>query len=330
MNVLRNALVALVLLLPSASFAIPSHGPLVHTFSIVARDSVTGDLGVAVQSHYFAVGPIVPWAEPGVGAIATQSLVEVAYGPRGLDLMRRGISAPAALDSLVAADPASGGRQVAMIDTKGRVAAYSGPRCIPDAGHVVGEQFSVQANLMANDRVWPAMARAYRTSPGDLPERMLRALEAAQAEGGDIRGQQSAAIVVVRGTASDRPWADRILDLRVEDSERPIEELRRLVTLWRAYRWVDRGDSAVSANDAKTAAIAYSEAGRLAPDNMEIVFWQAVGLVGVGRDDEALPLFKRVFAREKQWIELVPRLTGKVGILPDDKARLDRILGQAP
>jgi uncharacterized Ntn-hydrolase superfamily protein len=320
-----------------AAFAAPARPlharePLAHTFSIVARDSVTGDLGVAVQSHYFAVGPIVPWAEPGVGAVATQSLVEVAYGPRGLALMKNGLSAPAALDALVAADPANGGRQVAMIDTQGRVAAYTGERCIPYAGQVVGagEQFSVQANLMANATIWPAMAQAYRTASGDLPERLLKALEAGQAAGGDVRGQQSAAIVVVRGKASDRPWADRILDLRVEDDAHPIEELRRLVTLWRAYRWVDRGDSAVSANDAATAALAYGEAGRLAPDNMEIVFWQAVGLVGVGRDDEALPLFKRVFARERRWVELVPNLGGKVGILPDDKARIDRVLAQAP
>src|SRR5262245_16906906 len=170
------------------------------TFSIVARDSVTGSLGVAVQSHYFAVGPIVPWAEPGVGAIATQSLVEVAYGPRGLALLRQGVTAPAALDALVKSDPANGGRQVAMIDTKGRVAAYTGPRCIPDAGQIVGdgEQFSVQANLMANAKVWPAMAQAYRSAKSDLPERLLQALEAAQSVGGDIRGQQSAAIVVVR------------------------------------------------------------------------------------------------------------------------------------
>ena len=323
---MRTALAFLFLLAAAPAAAeIP-----VHTFSIVARDSVTGDLGVAVQSHYFAVGPIVPWAEPGVGAVATQSLVEVAYGPRGLALMKQGQPAPAALDALVKADATNGGRQVAMIDTKGRVAAYTGPRCIPDAGQIVGEQFSVQANLMANAKVWPAMAEAYRGAKGDLPERLLQALEAAQSVGGDIRGQQSAAIVVVRGTASDRPWADRILDLRVEDSEHPIEELRRLVTLWRAYRWVDRGDSAVSANDSKTASMAYGEAGRLAPDNMEIVFWQAVGLVGVNRDDEAMPIFKRVFAKESQWVELVPRLTGDVGILPNDKTRIDRILAQAP
>ncbi|MGH7725367.1 MAG: DUF1028 domain-containing protein [Candidatus Eiseniibacteriota bacterium] len=314
----------------AAPAAAPARDPIVHTFSIVARDSVTGDLGVAVQSHYFAVGPIVPWAEPGVGAVATQSLVEVAYGPRGLSLMRAGRSAPDALAELVAQDSGRAGRQVAMIDARGRVAAYSGPRCIPDAGHETGEQFSVQANLMANPRVWPEMASAYRKSRGDLPERLLSALEAGQAAGGDIRGQQSAAILVVRGTASERLWADRYLDLRVEDHPRPIDELRRLVTLWRAYRWVDRGDSAITANDAKTAAYAYGEAGRLAPENMEIVFWQAVGLVGVGRDEEALPLFKKVFARERQWIDLVPRLTGKVGILPDDPKRIAKILEQAP
>jgi uncharacterized Ntn-hydrolase superfamily protein len=300
----------------------------VHTFSIVARDSVTGDLGVAVQSHYFAVGPVVPWAEPGVGAVATQSLVEIAYGPRGLALMKAGKSAPDALAELVAADSGRGGRQVAMIDTRGRVAAYSGPKCIAAAGHEVGAQFSAQANLMANDRVWPAMARAYRASQGDLAEHLLAALEAAQKEGGDIRGQQSAAIVIVRGTASNRPWADRIMDLRVDDSPHPIEELRRLVTAWRAYRWVDRGDSCVTAGNLAAAKDAYAEGARLAPDNMEIVFWEAVGLFSVGQEDAALPLFRQVFQRERQWVELVPRLAGPVGLLPNDPAKLKKITDQ--
>ena len=306
-----------------------SAGSPVHTFSIVARDSVTGDLGVAVQSHYFTVGPIVAWAEPGVGAVATQSLVEVAYGPRGLAAMKAGKPAPEALADLVAADSGRGGRQVAMVDVRGRVGAYSGPKCIADAGHLVGEQFSVQANLMANERVWPAMARAYRSARGDLAERMLQALEAAQKEGGDIRGEQSAAMVIVRGTASDRPWADRILDLRVDDSAHPIEDLRRLVTAWRAYRWVDRGDSAVTAGNLEAARRAYAEGARLAPDNMEIVFWEAVGLFSVGQEDAALPLFRKVFQRERQWIELVPRLAGPVGLLPNDPAKLRRITDQA-
>jgi uncharacterized Ntn-hydrolase superfamily protein len=317
--------VAFVAFAPFAEAGMP-----VHTFSIVARDSVTGDIGVAVQSHYFAVGPVVPWAEPGVGAVATQSLVEVAYGPRGLALMKSGKSAPDALAELVAADSGRGGRQVAMIDTRGRVAAYSGPKCIPAAGDTVGEQFSAQANLMANGTVWPAMARAYRASGGDLAERLLAALEAAQNAGGDIRGQQSAAIVIVKGTASDRPWADRILDLRVDDHPKPIGELRRLVKLWRAYRWVDRGDSAVTANDFAAAERAYSEGARLAPDNMEIVFWQAVGLFSVGQEEAALPVFRKVFAREGQWVELVPRLSGPIGLLPNDPAKIARILAEAP
>jgi uncharacterized Ntn-hydrolase superfamily protein len=300
----------------------------VHTFSIVARDSVTGDLGVAVQSHYFAVGPVVPWAEPGVGAVATQSLVEIAYGPKGLALMKAGKSAPDALAELVAADSGRGGRQVAMIDTRGRIAAYSGPKCIAFAGHVVGEQFSAQANLMANDRVWPAMARAYRAARGDLAERLLEALEAAQAAGGDVRGQQSAAILIVKGTASERPWADRLMDLRVDDSPKPIAELRRLVTAWRAYRWVDRGDSAVTANDFAAAQRAYAEGARLAPDNMEIVFWEAVGLFSVGKEEAALPLFRQVFQREPRWAELVPRLAGPVGLLPNDPVKLKRITDQ--
>jgi uncharacterized Ntn-hydrolase superfamily protein len=321
--------VAAFALVAAAAVAAPARAEIpVHTFSIVARDSVTGDMGVAVQSHYFAVGPVVPWAEPGVGAVATQSLVEIAYGPRGLALMKSGTSAPDALAQLVAADSGRGGRQVAMIDTKGRVAAYSGPKCIADAGHVVGEQFSVQANLMANDRVWPAMARAYRAAHGDLAERMLQALEAAQAAGGDIRGQQSAAIVIVRGAASDRPWADKIMELRVEDSPKPIVELRRLVSEWRAYRWVDRGDSAVTANDFVTAQKAYAEGARLAPDNMELVFWEAVGLFTVGKEDEALPLFRKVFQRERRWVGLVPRLAGPVGLLPNDPVKLKRITDQ--
>jgi uncharacterized Ntn-hydrolase superfamily protein len=317
------ALAALALSSAPAFAEIP-----VHTFSIVARDSVTGDLGVAVQSHYFPVGPVVAWAEPGVGAVATQSRVEIAYGPRGLALMKAGTSAPDALAQLVAADSGNAGRQVAMVDIKGRVAAYTGPKAIRDAGHLVGEQFSVQANLMANDRVWPAMAKAYRAAKGDLAERMLQSLEAAQAAGGDIRGQQSAAILIVRGTASDRPWADRFMDLRVDDSPKPIEELRRLVTAWRAYRWVDRGDSAVTANDFKTAQVAYAEGARLAPDNMELVFWQAVGLFTVGKEEEALPLFHKVFQREPHWAELVPRLAGPIGLLPNDPAKLKRITDQ--
>ena len=190
----------------------------VHTFSIVARDPDTGELGVAVQSHYFSVGPTVAWAEAGVGAVATQSLVEVSYGPRGLELMRQGRSASDALPDLLAKDEQRDVRQVAMVDAKGSVAAWTGPKCIEYAGGETGEGFSVQANLMGSAQVWPAMARAYREAKGDLADRLIAAIEAGQKAGGDIRGQQSAAIVVVRGTSSGQPWKDRLFDLRVEDS----------------------------------------------------------------------------------------------------------------
>jgi uncharacterized Ntn-hydrolase superfamily protein len=299
------------------------------TFSIVARDSATGDIGVAVQSHYFAVGPIVPWAEPGVGAVATQSLVEVSYGPKGLQLMRDGRSAKQALQELLTQDQFRDVRQVAMIDTDGNVAVHTGAKCIPDAGDRAGAQYSVQANLMAKKAVWPAMAYAYETAKGDLAARLLAALDAGQRAGGDIRGQQSAAIVIVRGKRSARPWADRILDLRVEDHQRPIEELRRLVTLWRAYKHVDDGDALITEGKVEEAMSAYTSAARLAPANMEIVFWQATALWKLGREKEAAPLFRKVFAKERKWLDLIPRLV-PAGLLADDPAAIKRIQGFAP
>jgi uncharacterized Ntn-hydrolase superfamily protein len=299
------------------------------TFSIVARDSATGDIGVAVQSHYFSVGPIVPWAEPGIGAVATQSLVEVSYGPKGLELMRNGKGAEQALRELLTQDPHPEVRQVAMVDSRGEVAAHTGPKCIPDAGNKTGNGYSVQANLMASDRVWPAMARAYERSKGDLAERLLAALEAGQLAGGDIRGQQSAAIVIVKGKRSNRPWADRVLDLRVEDSPMPITELRRLVTLWRAYRNVDEGDALITEGKVEEAMRAYAEAARLAPGNDEIMFWEAVTLWKLGREKEASPLFRKVFARGRRWVELVPRLV-PAGLLADDQASIRRIQALAP
>jgi len=303
--------------------------PLAHTFSIVARDPETGQIGVAVQSHYFSVGPIVPWAEPGVGAVATQSLVEVSYGPKGLDLMRSGKSAKQALDELLAQDPNREVRQVAMIDARGDVAAHTGAKCIPYAGDHVGEQYSVQANLMANDTIWPAMARAYESTNGDLAERLLAALEAGQRAGGDIRGQQSAAIVIVGGKRSTKPWQDRVMDLRVEDSPHPITELRRLVRVWRAYRNVDQGDAYVTEGKIEEAMKAYAEGARLAPGNDEILFWQAATPWRLGREQEAAPLFRKVFARDRRWVALVPRLV-PADLLADDPAAIKRIQALAP
>ncbi|MDQ1728217.1 MAG: hypothetical protein QOD33_342 [Pyrinomonadaceae bacterium] len=300
----------------------------VHTFSIVARDPATGELGVAVQSHWFSVGSIVPWAEAGVGAVATQSFVDPSYGKLGLELMRTGKSGPEALKALLAGDDGREVRQVAMIDAQGRVDAWTGKNDIAAAGHFVGKDFSVQANLMLNDKVWPAMAQAFQNTKGDLAERMLAALDAAQSVGGDIRGRQSAAIIVVNGKPSGMAWKDRTFDLRVDDSPEPLMELRRLVTLQRAYNHMNAGDLAVEHKDNDGALREYSAAEKLVPDSAEMIYWHAVALVNMGRIDESLPLFRKVFALDKNWATLTPRLP-KSGLMPDDAQLMKRILSVA-
>lgn len=301
----------------------------VHTYSIVARDTATGEMGVAVQSHWFSVGSLVTWAEAGVGAVATQSLVDVRYGPLGLELMRAGKTADQALKALLAADEHPEVRQVAMIDAHGNVAAHTGKNCIPEAGHFVGDNFSVQANLMLNDSVWPAMKEAYENAKGDLANRMLAALEAAEADGGDIRGKQSAAILIVKGKSSGKPWADRLMELRVEDHPNPVQELKRLVKLHRAYEHMNRGDLALEENDVERALQEYGAAQRLVPENLEMKFWHAVALVNVDRADESLPIFKEIFAEDSNWATLVPRLAN-VGFITQDKAVIDKILSVKP
>jgi uncharacterized Ntn-hydrolase superfamily protein len=300
----------------------------VHTFSIVARDPETGEIGVAVQSHWFSVGSVVPWAEAGVGAVATQSFVDASYGKLGLDLMRIGKSAPDALKALLAGDEARDVRQVAMIDAQGRVDAWTGSKDIPSAGHIVGKNYSVQANLMSNDKIWPAMSRAFETTKGDLAERMLAALDAAQSVGGDIRGRQSAALIVVSGKPTGKPWADRVFDLRVDDSPEPLKELRRLVTLQRAYNHMNAGDLAVEKKDNEGALREYGAAEKLVPESAEMIYWHAVALVNMGRVDESLPLFRKVFAMDKNWATLTPRIS-KVGLLPDDAKLIERILKES-
>jgi uncharacterized Ntn-hydrolase superfamily protein len=297
----------------------------VHTFSIVARDPNTGELGVAVQSHWFSVGPIVPWAEAGVGAIATQSFVDSSYGPLGLALMRAGRSAPDALKALLAGDEGREVRQVAMIDALGRVDAWTGKNDIQAAGHHVGKDYSVQANLMINDKIWPAMAAAFEATKGVVAERMQAALDAAQAAGGDIRGRQSAALIVVSGKPTGQTWKDRVFDLRVDDSAEPLKELRRLVTLQRAYNHMNAGDLAVEKKDNEGALREYGAAEKLVPDNAEMIYWHAVALVNMGRVEESLPLFRRVFAMDRNWIELTPRLP-KSGLLPNDPKLIERIV----
>ena len=297
----------------------------VHTYSIVARDPETGEMGVAVQSHWFSVGSLVTWGEAGVGVVATQSLIDVSYGPLGLALMKAGRSAPQALAALKVADPHPEIRQVAMIDAKGNVAAHTGEKCIPDAGHIAGENFSVQANLMLNRKVWPAMAEAYRNTQGDLADRMLAALEAAQSVGGDIRGQQSAAILIVKGESTGQPWADTVMELRIEDHPAPVQELKRLVRVHRAYQHMNRGDLAIEQGDVEAALREYGAAEALFPGNVEMKFWHAVSLVNAGRVEDSLPLFKEIFTADRNWAILLPRLP-KVDLLDADAETIERIL----
>ena len=317
---LSTALLLAALAMPATAVERP-----VSTYSIVARDPATGELGVAVQSHWFSVGSVVTWAEPGVGAVATQSFVEVSYGPLGLELMQAGKTAQQALAALLAADPHPEVRQVAMVDRHGDVAVHTGESCIAAAGHQTGEQYSVQANLMERDTVWAAMARAYESSEGDLAERLMSALEAAEAEGGDIRGRQSAALLVVPATGAGKPWRETTVDLRVEDHPRPLEELRRLLRVHRAYQHMNRGDERMAEEDVEAALEEYAAAAGLYPESLEIRYWQAVTLTGSGRLDEALPIFAEVFAGDARWRELTPRLV-PAGLLPQDPALLERIL----
>ncbi len=295
------------------------------TYSMVARDPETGQLGVAVQSHYFSVGSIVTWAEPGVGAVATQSFAEPSYGPQGLELIRAGRSAAGALGELIDRDDGEATRQVAMIDAAGRVAVHTGRACIAEAGHRVGDQVSAQANMMLRDTVWDAMVDAYSEAGGDLAARLLAALDAAEAEGGDVRGRQSAALLVVGGRRTDRPWRERLIELRVEDSPEPLRELRRLLELKRAYDRVENAEQLILAGDVPAALAQYDEASEIAPDNLEIVFWRGVTLAAAGRVDEARAQLDRAYAANPGWAELLGRLVS-IGLIPDSPELMQALL----
>jgi uncharacterized Ntn-hydrolase superfamily protein len=315
---------------PSEALAPTDDSPRpVSTYSIVARDAATGERGVAVQSHWFSVGSVVSFAKAGVGAVATQSFVEVSYGPLGLKAMAAGEVPEAALKKLLEADEHPEVRQVAFVDSRGRVAAHTGDKCIPGAGHLTGDGYSVQANLMLTDDVPEAMAQAYESANGPLAERLLAALQAAQAAGGDIRGKQSAALLVVRAEPSDKPWTDRLVDLRIEDHPTPLAELDRLLRLHRAYEKMNRGDEAIAEGDMARALAEYAAAEEMFPDNHEFVFWHAVTLVTNDRVQEALPLFDRAFRMNPNWVMLVPRLA-EVGQLPNNPQQIELILSVAP
>ena len=294
------------------------------TYSIVARDDDSGQLGVGVQSHYFSVGSLVSWAEAGVGAVATQSVIEPDYGPRGLAQMRQGSSAPEALGRLLLDDHQEAVRQVAIVDKQGRVAVHTGARCIREAGHRVADGVSAQANMMERPTVPDAMVEAFRASAGDLAGRLLAVLDAAEREGGDIRGRQSAALLVVAPSASGRHIEDRLVDLRVEDHPDPVAELRRLVDLHGSYQRVEAGDELAAAGDVEGALAEFAAAHAAHPDNPEFAFWHGAALAASGREQEALPLLRRAYADSAGWRELLRRLPA-AGLFPEDEGLVSRL-----
>jgi uncharacterized Ntn-hydrolase superfamily protein len=266
------------------------------TYSIVARDPETGELGVAVQSHWFSVGAVVPHVRPDVGAVALQSVPDVAHGARLLDRLGDGATPEEALEAVLREDEGEAMRQTAVVDASGRVAVHTGSACIAEAGHVIGDGWSCQANMMARDTVWAAMARAYEGASGPLAERMVTALEAAEAEGGDLRGRQSAALV-----AGD-------VSLRVEDHPDPVGELRRLLVLHRAYEAAEEGDGLVAAGRFDDAGVAYERAAALAPENDELLFWAGLAAAQSGDMDLALQRVRRAIELQPTWSELLGRL----------------------
>ena len=290
------------------------------TYSIVARDPETGRLGVAVQSHWFSVGSVVSRAEAGVGAVATQSFAEPSYGPLGLELMRRGRSAPEALETLVHADEDRAVRQVAFVDSSGQVGVHTGDDCIREFGHIAGDGFSVQANMMELDTVWAAMAEASRSAQGDLADRLLAALSAAQAEHGDIRGMQSAAMLVVEAEPTGNEWDDRVIDLRIEDHATPVDELARVVRLWRAYGHAERAEELELASDLDGALQERLRALEIQPDHPEIAFWAAVAMAGAGRLDEARRTAAVAHEAHAGWAELLRRVVADGQVELSDEA----------
>lgn len=282
--------------------------PYTHTYSIVARDSVTGELGVAVQSHWFSVGSVVIYGKAGVGVVATQALVNPSYGPKGLDLMASGKDPESALKILLEKDEGKMYRQVAFLNAEGQVAAHTGDLCIGEAGHKIGRHFSVQANMMLKNTVWKAMYHAFENTKGALSVRILAALKAAEAEKGDVRGRQSAAILIVKGESSGHPWEDTVMDLRVEDHDNPIKELERLMTLHKAYDFMNKGDVAMEKGQSKSAEALYLKAQNLFPENIEMRYWYGINLLNNAEFDKAYQVLKPIFKTDPNWKTLTSRL----------------------
>lgn len=285
----------------------------VHTYSIVAQDPATGDMGIAVQSHWFCVGAAVIWAEAGVGVLAVQADADPAYGDRGLPQLAAGVGAAEVLATILREGPRPQTHQLAVLDPKGGIAAHTGASCIPVAGHRIGQSYSTQANMMLRAGVPEAMAKAFESATGPLPERLLAALDAAEAEGGDVRGKQSAALAMVPRKAAGNRGLDRPVDLRVDDHPTPLPELRRLLGLRRAADMANQGFEALGQLDGEEAAGCFERAAAMAPDQLEFAFWQAVAFIMFGRVSNAAELLASVFAREPHYATLLERLSSRAG-----------------
>lgn len=294
------------------------------TYSIVARDAATGQIGVAVQSHWFAVGRVAPWALAGVGAVATQANVDPIYGGQGLALMEQGYSAPAALKHLLAQDDHAQLRQVGMVDASGRSQAFTSEKTVPYAEHLCGENYAVQANMETNPGVPDAMLKAFRQTQNakkhDLADALVAALQAAEKAGGDVRGRQSAALLVVEGKPADNRWQGTVFDCRVDDHDKPVAELAHLVTLQRTYQKLNAGDTYLAQKNMPQAIDAYRAAADGEDDaatNGGAAFWAGVALVKAGNTDEAVPYLQRAFVQDTSWATLLERMP-KADLLPHD------------
>ena len=304
----------------------PYSDKFAHTYSIVAKDANTGEMAVGVQSHWFSVGTLVSWGKSGVGVVATQSFVNPSYGPKGIELMENGVSAEEALKNLTDKDEGRDFRQAAMLDVNGSVNAFTGEKCIESAGHFVGDNFSVQANMMLNDQVIPAMKKAFEDNSNlPLAERIIKVFEAAESVGGDIRGKQSAALIVVGAEKTSNVWEDKKIDLRVDDSSNPIKEIKRLLKVHRAYDHMNKGDLAIEENDMDKALSEYGKAQVLFPENHEMSFWKAIALLNNGKKEAARPILKKVFKENPNWKKLIYRLP-KSGLILMKFKELDSYL----
>jgi len=284
------------------------NNPFAHTYSIVARDTVTGEMGVAVQSHWFAVGSLVAWGRAGVGVVATQSFINPSFGPRGLDLLEIGLTPEMAVKSMLDLDEGRELRQLAILDSKGKAFGFTGKNCIDYAGNIVGDNYAIQSNLMEKPTVNQAMANAFENTTGSLADRLMAALFAAQKEGGDMRGQQAAAMLIVKAESTGNEWQDKVVDLRVDDSNQPLEDLHHLLEVHKAYNFMNQGDLAIEHGDFALAVQNYKQAQSMFPENQEMKFWYAVTLANNGNFQESKSVFEKIFKKEKNWQELVPRL----------------------